>query len=179
MNHNDHVALLREGVAGSLWADLGSGTGAFTLALADLLGTTGTIYSVDQDARALREQARALQQSFPAITMHYLTADFTRPLTLPLLDGIVMANALHFVPRSHQVNVLRQIRSILKPGGRLILVEYNVDQGNRWVPYPLSYRTAESLTKAAGFASPRLLKTVPSRFLTEFYAALCYNHLES
>jgi ubiquinone/menaquinone biosynthesis C-methylase UbiE len=49
MNHADHVALLRAGVPGpgGVWADLGSGAGAFTLALADLIGPTGQIYSVD------------------------------------------------------------------------------------------------------------------------------------
>ena len=51
MNHNDHVNLLRKGIPekGGLWADLGSGTGAFTLALADLIGSTGHIYSIDKD----------------------------------------------------------------------------------------------------------------------------------
>ena len=51
MDHTDHVTLLRGGVSapGGVWADLGSGTGAFTLALSDLLGLSGTIYSVDKD----------------------------------------------------------------------------------------------------------------------------------
>lgn len=46
MNHNDHVNLLRNGVtdAGKLWADFGSGSGAFTLAFADLLGSGGEIH---------------------------------------------------------------------------------------------------------------------------------------
>ena len=30
-------------------------------------------------------------------------------------------------------------RDYLKPEGRLIVVEYDTDSGNRWVPYPLSY----------------------------------------
>ena len=43
MNHDDHVRLIREGVLGGgiAWADLGSGSGAFTLALADLLVRRG------------------------------------------------------------------------------------------------------------------------------------------
>ncbi len=46
MNHDDHVALLRGGIAqpGGVWADFGSGTGAFTLALAELIGPTGVIH---------------------------------------------------------------------------------------------------------------------------------------
>ncbi len=52
MIHEDHVNLLRKGILepGGVWADLGSGAGAFTLALADLIGSTGEIYSVDKDA---------------------------------------------------------------------------------------------------------------------------------
>ncbi|MEA2501711.1 MAG: hypothetical protein QOD01_1822, partial [Actinomycetota bacterium] len=51
MEHRDHVMLLREGVegAGKVWADLGSGKGAFTLALADLLGAGAVIHSLDLD----------------------------------------------------------------------------------------------------------------------------------
>lgn len=39
MNHADHVKLLRDGIhaPGGIWAYFGSGHGAFTLALADLL----------------------------------------------------------------------------------------------------------------------------------------------
>ena len=60
MDHRDHVELLRGGVepagpGGADWGDLGSGAGAFTLALADLLGPGGRILSVDRDRGALRE----------------------------------------------------------------------------------------------------------------------------
>src|SRR5579863_6185040 len=100
MTHDDHVRLLRDGIpasAGGVWADLGSGWGAFTLALADLLGSGGRIYSVDRDSGALREQEQAMRERFPDRSVTYLAADFTRPLDLPPLDGIVMANSLHFV----------------------------------------------------------------------------------
>jgi SAM-dependent methyltransferase len=180
MNHTDHVNLLRGGVLpgdasrhpGGVWADLGSGTGAFTLALADLLGPNGEIYSVDRDARALRAQEAALRDRFPDTAVHALTADFTRPLDLPPLDGIVMANSLHFVEPRCKEGVVRLVKSYLRPGGRLILVEYNVDTGNLWVPYPLSYGTWELLARRCGFATTRLLATVPSRFLREMYSAV-------
>src|SRR5690348_13548382 len=172
MNHDDHVRLIREGVLGGgiAWADLGSGSGAFTLALADLLGAGSHIYSVDRDARALREQQAALQARFPAVTLEQRVADFTRPLDLPPLDGVVMANSLHFQRRKEPVLAL--VRGMLKPGGRLVLVEYNADKGNLWVPHPLSYPTWEELAPANGFVGTRLLATVPSRFLREIYAAL-------
>ena len=63
MRHSDHVALLREAVPqGGLWADLGSGEGAFTLALADLIGAKGHLWSIDRDASALRIQQQAEDQ---------------------------------------------------------------------------------------------------------------------
>jgi SAM-dependent methyltransferase len=173
MNHADHVNLLRGGVAsaGGVWADFGSGTGAFTLALAELLGPTGTIYSVDKDRGALREQERAMQARFPQTAVHYLTADLTQPLDLPLLDGMVLANALHFQKYIIQGRVVRLLKSYLRLGGRLILVEYNADQGNMWVPHPLSYQSWEKLARESGFGQTQLLATVPSRFLREIYAA--------
>jgi ubiquinone/menaquinone biosynthesis C-methylase UbiE len=174
LNHKDHVNLLQKGIPekGGIWADLGSGTGAFTLALADLIGPTGHIYSIDKDQRALKDQEKAMHTNFPTTTVHYITADFTRGLDLPMLDGIIMANSLHFV--HHKDPVLQLIRSYLRPGGRFILVEYNADRGNMWVPYPLSYGTWESLSSQNGFARTQLLTTIPSRFFGEIYSALSF-----
>jgi ubiquinone/menaquinone biosynthesis C-methylase UbiE len=172
MIHKDHVNLLQKGVPekGGTWADLGSGTGAFTLALADLIGPTGHIYTIDKDQRALKEQERAIRTNFPTTTIQYINADFTRKLNLPTLDGIIMANSLHFV--RHKDPILHMIRSYLRPGGRFILVEYNADSGNMWVPYPLSYGIWETLSQHNGFTQTQLLTTVPSRFFGEIYSAL-------
>jgi ubiquinone/menaquinone biosynthesis C-methylase UbiE len=172
MNHADHVRLISEGVdgGGPTWGDLGSGTGTFTLALADILGPTGTIWSVDRDASALRVQARALGARNPRPILHQLVADFTGRLDLPQLDGVVMANSLHFV--RDKVPVLRLVRRYLRDGGRLVLVEYEADRGNRWVPYPLSFATWGDLAIAAGFVGTRRLHTVPSSFLGSIYAAV-------
>jgi SAM-dependent methyltransferase len=173
MQHQDHIRLLDPGVTvpGGTWADLGSGTGAFTFALAELIGPQGVIYSIDKDRSALREQARTLESRFPGVVVNYLVADFTRPLDLPQLDGVVMANALHFVAPRQKVEVVRRIKSYLQPGAGLILVEYNVDRGNMWVPYPLSFANWEGAAREAGFTQTRLLARTPSRFLGEFYSA--------
>jgi SAM-dependent methyltransferase len=178
MNHTDHVNLLQDGIPGpgGVWADLGSGSGAFTLALAELLGPGAEIYSIDKKKSALRRQEQELRHRFPSTKLHTITADYTRPLDLPLLEGIVMANALHF--QRHKDGVLQLIHSYLRPGGRLILVEYNVDRGNFWVPHPLSYSSWEKLAGRNGFINTRLLQTRPSSFLREFYAAVSYKRGE-
>ena len=81
MNHTDHLNLLHPCIpaTGGTWADFGAGGGAFTLALAELIGASGHIIAIDQDASALRENERALRSRFATISASYLTADFTRP----------------------------------------------------------------------------------------------------
>ena len=175
MNHTDHVTLLRSGVPGpgGVWADFGSGMGAFTLALADLIGPTGHIHSVDKNRGVLRQQERALRTRFPQVAVQYVVADFTRPLDF-VLDGVVMTNALHFVRHAARDATVQLMQSYLQPGGRFILVEYNTDRGNPWVPYPLSYRTWEGVARRNGFANTRLLATRPSRFMGEIYSAVSW-----
>jgi SAM-dependent methyltransferase len=172
MDHADHVRLLRDGVvgAGPRWADLGSGEGAFTLALADLLGPQGSIVSVDRDRRAIEVQARRLREAFPDVSAESMVADFTRPLDLPPLDGIVMANSLHF--ERDQFGVLRTVGGYLRPAGHLVIVEYDADHGNQWVPHPISFRAWTALATEAGFRDTRRLASVPSRFLGSIYSAL-------
>ncbi len=179
MDHHDHVNLIRGGVANdnaptlpSVWADFGSGTGAFTLALADLLSPAANaiIHSIDRDAGALNQQRREMRARFPTAQVTYHMDDFTRPIDLPPLDGVLMANALHFV--KDKVPVLRLMYGYLKPGGRLIVVEYNTDQGNTWVPYPFSSGMWNKLASLNGFTGTHQLSACPSRFLSEIYSAI-------
>jgi len=159
----DLVELLRGGVGevGGHWADLGAGEGAFTDALAYLLGRDAHITAVDKDSWALRAIGQGIETR---------VADFTKPLDLHDLDGIVMANSLHFV--RDKLPVVRAVMQMLKPDGRLIMVEYGSDRGNPWVPYPMSYRTWEKLATEAGLVGTALLHTVPSRHLGSIYSAV-------
>jgi ubiquinone/menaquinone biosynthesis C-methylase UbiE len=111
MNHDDHVALLRPGVPvveEAIWADVGAGDGAFTLALAELLGPGATIHTIDRDGAALAPGAAEASRRYPGVRLLPQTADFTRPLDLPPLDGLVMANALHFVRDGDKVALVRR-----------------------------------------------------------------------
>ena len=168
MNHADLVALITDGVTerGGRWADLGSGEGAFTLALADLLGPGSHITAVDRDAGAIR---RIDRDRFPGVEIETEVGDFTHPLALSMLDGVVMANSLHFV--RDKTKVLETVHKMLRAGGTLIVVEYGSDRGNPWVPHPFSYESWEKMAARAGFVKTRLLRTIPSRFLGSMYAA--------
>ena len=177
MDHGDHVALLRPAVEpGGTWADIGAGEGAFTLALADLLGPGGRIVAVDRDGRALATNAAAVGSRFPATRLTTLIADFASDRPLPLgeldvLDGLVAANSLHFLAPGRQVPVVRSLAAQLRAGGRFVVVEYDADRGNPWVPHPFSYRSWERMALSAGLTGTRQIGRVRSGFLGAIYAA--------
>ena len=174
MNHAELVGLLRDGidVKGGRWADLGAGEGAFTLALADLLGPGANITAVDRDGGSMRGLSAEMGKKFPGTELEVVVADFTRPISLSSLDGIVMANSLHFVRDKRPV--LARVHEMLKPGGTLIVVEYGSDRGNPWVPHPFSYERWVQMAAGAGFERTRLLGMVPSRFLGSMYSAVTF-----
>ncbi len=157
---------------GGVWADIGAGEGAFTLALADLLGPGAEIVAVDRDAGALRRNVEAVAARFPATRLTTLVADLTGPLELPPLDGLVAANSLHYVPRDRQVVAIRSLAAHLRPGAPFIVVEYDADRGNPWVPHPFSSGAWERLATEAGLVDSTLIGRVPSRFLGAIYSAV-------
>ena len=172
MDHADHVALIRRGVegAGPRWLELGAGEGAFTQALADVLGPAGAISAIDRDARALLAAAEAVAHRFPGTAVTTTTGDFTRGLPSGPFDGVLAANSLHFIRDRHAV--LAAVRTALRPGGRLVVVEYDSDNGNPWVPHPFSFDSWGPEAAAAGFDGTELLQRVPSRFLGAIYGAV-------
>ena len=175
MNHADHVRLIENGIdhgRGGVWVDFGAGSGAFTLALRDIAGPDAEIIAIDRDRGSLQTLRLTMERQFPGTRLRLLEADMARPLTLPRLDGIVAANAIHFVPFQDQTALLRRWRDYLKPEGRLVVVEYDADSGNRWAPYPMSYAAFREMARAAGFTEPALLGSRPSRWLGRIYSAL-------
>jgi ubiquinone/menaquinone biosynthesis C-methylase UbiE len=168
MTHEEALELLRPadiGV-GETWADLGAGTGRFTRALAELLGATSTVHAVDKDRRALNQLQSSRLESASIITHHQ---DFTKPLNLENLDGILTANALHFV--RGQASLLRQLVDYLKPTGKFIVIEYDIGRANPWVPFPLSFENLRKLTARVGLQEPVKVTTKNSRYHREMYVA--------
>lgn len=154
MEQSEMVGLIRGGVRapGGVWADLGAGTGNFSWALAELIGPKGTIYAVDRDAKAIRHMRQRLGQADPGATIIPQQGDITRRLDLPTLDGVLMANALHFI--ADQPAALALVAGYLRPGAGLLLVEYDLRAPVPWVPFPVSFAQLERLAAQAGFEPP-------------------------
>lgn len=167
------VGLIRAGVGapGGVWADMGAGTGNFTWALRELLGPGGTIHAIDRDGKAIERQRARLSGAKGGAAIIPRQADITRPLDLPPLDGALAANLLHFLP--DQPGALRRLAGYLRPGGRLLIVEYDLAAPLRFVPYPLPLAALAGLAAAAGLGAPQLVgrRVSPSSGIA-MYAAL-------
>jgi ubiquinone/menaquinone biosynthesis C-methylase UbiE len=172
MTLDDCITLIKDGVPDSsgIWADMGSGRGAFTRALAEILNPDSEIYSIEKNKTALQQQEKSFYELHPSLTVHFIHEDFTGPITSPALDGILMANSLHFI--RDKASLLRRLGQYLKTGGRFILVEYNIERSSTWVPYPISFPEWQEKSSGWGFINTRLLATRPSRYYREIYSAL-------
>lgn len=175
MEINDAIELLRRalGDGSGLWADLGAGTGTFTRALAETLGTGSTIYAVDNDPSAVRALGRL--PAIPGVPVVPLKADIAVPLELPgnndaLLDGILLANVLHFFRDAR--DVLARLVERIRPGGRVVVVEYDRRAASRWVPYPLPASRWPELATSVGMTDARITATRPSEYQGILYAGV-------
>lgn len=174
MDHRDAVAFLGTAVhrrAGT-WADFGAGDGAFTRALAELLGEGSRLYAVDQNPGGLAAIDRWARGAGVAMTT--VNADFTASFDLPglekgRLDGLVIANALHY--SADPASVLARLATWLRPRGRVVIVEYDRRKANRWVPYPISIARLPELAETAGLAPFTVAATRPSAFSGVMYVA--------
>jgi ubiquinone/menaquinone biosynthesis C-methylase UbiE len=174
MNHADAVALLRAAIPaadGETWADLGAGSGVFTRALAEVVGPAGRVIAVDRDTRGLASiRAWGARERNAAADVSVLQADVSAAMDLPPLDGVVMANVLHFI--ADAAGALGRIAAHLRPGGRLVLIEYEGRRPSPWVPHPVSAARFADLAAGAGLTQPRVVATRPSAYGGELYVAV-------
>ena len=159
MDHADHVALIRGGVegAGPRWLELGAGEGAFTLALADVLGP-GPDRAVDRDRRALETMEARVAGRFPGASIETRVDDFTQALPDGPFDGVLAANSVHFVRKPDAV--LAAIRDALAP--RRSFRPRGVRRGPRQPlgPAPDLVRDVAAPRAGRRFADPRLIHRV-------------------
>jgi ubiquinone/menaquinone biosynthesis C-methylase UbiE len=159
MQVGDAVAMLTgsglESLGPMTWADLGCGDGTFTVALADLLAPHSVIHAIDRNLAALK---RIPSHHYDVRIQTHL-GDFTRPWPFDSVDGILMANSLHYV--ANQKAFVHACESRMTSPHRILIVEYDTNQANAWVPYPVSRARLAELFSRYSFRS---LGSRPSRY---------------
>ncbi len=147
MNLQEATTLITDQEISSLkypttWADLGCGSGLFSRALSHLLQPGSRIYAVDKKPVLIGPAANGTE-------IIPLTANFeTDKLPFPALDGILMANSLHYVARKEQwlARMLQQYKNYPV----FLIVEYDTLLANQWVPYPIDCAGLTKLVSTAG-----------------------------
>lgn len=145
------------------WADLGCGQGTFTYALASLLPSGSSVYAVD----AIKQ---VLDNPYREVSIVFQQADFEQdPLPLTGLDGILMANALHYVRDKH--TVIQRLAQYCQPAHAFLIVEYDTTAANAWVPFPIDFADLDALFRRAGYGPAVRLGERKSRYGGTMYAA--------
>lgn len=161
MQLNTAISLIQPAIppteSSQTWADIGAGTGLFTQALDQILPEKSTIIALDKSPHPL------WYLKLERCKLRVEEGDFERGMDLPKLDGILMANALHYAQKPEQV--LESLVKYLNQNGRLVLVEYNTDRPMPpWVPYPVSIKRLETMAATAGWRPPQITGQIPSAY---------------
>jgi ubiquinone/menaquinone biosynthesis C-methylase UbiE len=143
---NDHRCLAGLLSSGMSVLDVGCGTGAITKGIAEAVGPAGAVIGVDRD-RGLIERARAHCASLP--NLGFEEGDATSLDYEPRFDVVTAARTLQWIadPKA----ALRRMTRAAKPGGLLVVLDYN-HVLNAWQPAP----PAEFAAFYSGFLSWRV-----------------------
>ncbi len=144
--------------ANAVWADLGCGSGLFSYALANILPPGSTIYAVDKSNITLTKRSNPKNNLILQQQLDFLKDE----LHLLDMDGILMANSIHFV--EYKMALIHKLSKSMKEGSSFLIVEYDTDMPNRWVPFPVSFSSLKKLFEAAGYSQVKKHNERPSAF---------------
>lgn len=142
------VVLFQAGLkAGQVVADLGVGSGFYAIASAGIVGPHGQVHAVDVKESALDHTvAQAQVNSFRTITTYLCDLEHDKTchnLPAGTCDMVVISNILHEIKDNK--NILKHAYSLLKTGGKLLVVDWN-DEPSPFGP-PAEKRVNQPLVK--------------------------------
>lgn len=109
-------------------ADIGCGSGAYTIALAHEVGDMGQVYAVDVHREALHTLAGTVEKrGLHNVEMIWADVEQYIPIDGYSLDAIVVSNVLFQLGNIN--SLLIHLSKILKPGGQLLIVEWSESHG--------------------------------------------------
>jgi SAM-dependent methyltransferase len=136
---------------GSTVADVGAGTGFFSLRIARRVGPAGHVVATDLEPRMLALLAeRAAEQRLDNIETRVVTSDDPR-LDAASVDLVLMVDVYHELV--HPAAELAAVRRALRPAGRLALVEYRGEdpRGAIKPEHKMTRAQVEAEVEPAGF----------------------------
>jgi SAM-dependent methyltransferase len=155
---------------GATVADIGAGSGYITVRLAARVGPTGHVYANDVQPQMLNLLARRLSNS-KITNVTLIEGTFDDPKLPPAsLDLAIMVDVYHEL--SQPQAMLRHLRESLKPGGRLVLLEYRKEDPT--VPikpeHKMSVAEAKMEVEAEGFSLTKVDEALPRQHILIFVA---------
>jgi predicted methyltransferase len=111
----------------SVVADLGAGSGWFTVRLARRVGPNGLVYAQDVQPEMLAAISRRVQREGMRNVRPVLGRGSDPRLPRRALDAILMVGVVHEI--EDRVALFRELRTALKPPGRLGIVDFRLNGG--------------------------------------------------
>ena len=110
-------------VSGKSVADIGAGSGWFTVRAARRVGVGGRVYAEDINPKAIEAiETRAKNEKLPNIQTVLGTPDDVK-LAPASVDAVLLLKVYHEI--AHPAVVMRELRTSLKPGGRIGIIDRN------------------------------------------------------
>ncbi len=153
-------------------ADVGAGSGYFTFLMAPKVGQTGVVYAVDIQPEMLAIIANRAK-GFGYRQVKPVRGTITDPrLPAGTVDTILMVDVYHEF--SHPWEMTQSMVRSLKPGGRIVFVEYRAEDPN--VPIKAVHKMTEAQVKREMTAFPQLkfettLRDLPRQHVMVFRKA--------
>ena len=153
---------------GAAVADVGAGSGYMTVKLSTRVGPTGRVYATDIQPEMLRLLGRRLtiQQVTNVILVQGAVDDPRLPQSAVDLELLVDVYHEFSAPQA----MLRHLRDALKPGGRLVLLEYRKEDPS--IPirpeHKMSVAEAKLEIEAEGYALSRIDESLPRQHVLVF-----------
>jgi arsenite methyltransferase len=159
---------------GMVVADIGAGSGYFTRRFAEALTETGKVYAVDIEPEMLEYTKNSLEHMPRPYTAEFILARPDNPkLPSESVDLIFICNTYHHL--EGRSDYFRNLRSALKPGGRIAIVDFYHDERSGNVGFPRKHLvprdTVVNEMIKAGYKLLREHTFLPRQYFLEFSPA--------
>jgi ubiquinone/menaquinone biosynthesis C-methylase UbiE len=109
--------------AGETVLDVGCGTGSLAIAAKRHVGPTGTVCGIDASPEMLARASKKASKTSLEVVFRNGAAQ-ALPFPDGQFDAVLNALMLHHLPRKAREQCTREIRRVLKPGGRVLVVDF-------------------------------------------------------